>query len=424
MGHGTHDDLPPPGTGASRRYSRRTALALGGAAALGLGGWGVAELPARGPAAPQRAIADGSSPAPMASWDVTRFGATGNGAADDTTSIQMAIEAASGEGGGIVFFPAGTYVVSRPLTLPASRANPSISSPLLFMGSGRSATTLLTRVDTVVLDLSGQVDGSGTVTRRASTVTVQDLEVRSVYGRAAANPLVRCYYAQKLMFLFVDVFGPQGVGLRAVELWDSYFHGCRFDSSGGADGRSPAVLLQQSDPGSVPGDFGWSSDNTNNIWMVNCVFEAFQDGALWALGGGPGDRAVNLCHFVNIKMETTMVTGPFVRLENVQTVSFGNLDCALDEPGPAFVGPIDVISMSSSNDLRLSGCLIITSRQGPPLIRAGVHLDNVFLASVDDPARCRAGGEQTKGGSPGSQRGPRPQPRNHPGCRGLRLQPR
>ena len=44
-------------------------------------------------------------------YDVTFFGATGNGVTDDSTAIQAAVTAAS-TGGGVVWFPAGNYVVS------------------------------------------------------------------------------------------------------------------------------------------------------------------------------------------------------------------------------------------------------------------------------------------------------------------------
>lgn len=46
-------------------------------------------------------------------FDVKGFGATGDGVTNDTANIQLAINAAGTAGGGIVFFPPGTYLVDR-----------------------------------------------------------------------------------------------------------------------------------------------------------------------------------------------------------------------------------------------------------------------------------------------------------------------
>jgi hypothetical protein len=51
---------------------------------------------------------------------VKDFGATGNGVTDDTTAIQNAISYVQQIGGGVVFFPAGTYLVSTTLNVTAN----------------------------------------------------------------------------------------------------------------------------------------------------------------------------------------------------------------------------------------------------------------------------------------------------------------
>jgi hypothetical protein len=45
-------------------------------------------------------------------FHVNAFGAIGNGVADDTAAIQSAINAAVAVGGGVVYFPSGTYLIS------------------------------------------------------------------------------------------------------------------------------------------------------------------------------------------------------------------------------------------------------------------------------------------------------------------------
>lgn len=66
-------------------------------------------------------------------FNVTDYGATGDGSTDDTSAIQSAIDAAETAGGGVVYFPAGVYVVNGALQ-DTSRGNaqlimPAIDSP-------------------------------------------------------------------------------------------------------------------------------------------------------------------------------------------------------------------------------------------------------------------------------------------------------
>lgn len=50
-------------------------------------------------------------------FNVKAYLATGNGVTDDTATIQAAINACVAAGGGIVFFPIGTYIISNPLLI-------------------------------------------------------------------------------------------------------------------------------------------------------------------------------------------------------------------------------------------------------------------------------------------------------------------
>jgi hypothetical protein len=81
-----------------------------GAAGLGLGGsataLGAAEAAASGGT---------ETAATLGTFDVRRFGAKGDGKADDTESTQAAINAALQAGGGHIYFPAGQYRITRSL---------------------------------------------------------------------------------------------------------------------------------------------------------------------------------------------------------------------------------------------------------------------------------------------------------------------
>lgn len=61
-------------------------------------------------------------------FNVTTYGATGDGTTDDTVAIQAAIAAAEAAGGGVVYFPSGVYVVGGALT-DTSRSNSQLLLP-------------------------------------------------------------------------------------------------------------------------------------------------------------------------------------------------------------------------------------------------------------------------------------------------------
>ncbi|MGG1555185.1 fibronectin type III domain-containing protein [Paenibacillus ferrarius] len=65
-------------------------------------------------------------------YDVTDYGAAADGTTDDTASVQNAVDQAHADGGGVVWFPNGTYRVST-IQLPAG---------IVLMGESQSGTVL------------------------------------------------------------------------------------------------------------------------------------------------------------------------------------------------------------------------------------------------------------------------------------------
>lgn len=70
----------------------------------------------------------------------TRFGAKGDGVTDDTAAIQAAISATVGLGPSNLFFPSGTYVISKPLEWKLSDGSWSTGTDLI--GQNRDHTIL------------------------------------------------------------------------------------------------------------------------------------------------------------------------------------------------------------------------------------------------------------------------------------------
>lgn len=68
-------------------------------------------------------------------FDITSYGATGDGITDDTDAIQAALDAAGAVGGGIVLFPPGEYVIAPPGTM-TTKLWQKISGAWVLLASG------------------------------------------------------------------------------------------------------------------------------------------------------------------------------------------------------------------------------------------------------------------------------------------------
>ena len=84
---------------------------------------------------PGRAADPGGVVLPQGIFDVTTFGALGDGTADDSGAIQQAIEAADDIGGGVIWFPPGVYAIGAALEVGGRDF-------ITFRGSGIDATVL------------------------------------------------------------------------------------------------------------------------------------------------------------------------------------------------------------------------------------------------------------------------------------------
>jgi hypothetical protein len=107
---------PPDPNVSRRRFLTHAGVALGAVPLIGL---------AR--------VEDALATPPPTVYDVTAYGAQGDGTADDSNAIQAAIDAANARGGGTIVFPAGTFRITRALT---------IYSKVVFRGAGARATVI------------------------------------------------------------------------------------------------------------------------------------------------------------------------------------------------------------------------------------------------------------------------------------------
>jgi polygalacturonase len=108
-------------------------------------------------------------------FNVTTYGAAGDGKTDDTTALQAALTAAGKAGGGTVVVPAGTYL-SGPITLSSGtrlELSAGAEVEMLPMASYPGATAFITAKSAhdIALTGSGTIEGQGQAWWNALTAT-------------------------------------------------------------------------------------------------------------------------------------------------------------------------------------------------------------------------------------------------------------
>lgn len=149
---------------------------------------------------------------------VKDFGAVGDGAADDTTAFQDAIDAALLAGGGTVVVPYGTYWFAF--------ASPSLdpgAGNLTFRGMGMGATILHYDEGTGdgVNDPNSKALFKNITASAKGSITFEDLEVRGTFvdndGRVGGVPFWLDYYSSVTL---------DGIAVRSVTQMGMDFHFC------------------------------------------------------------------------------------------------------------------------------------------------------------------------------------------------------
>ena len=286
------------GDGVGRRR-----LFAGAAAGLGIAGASVfAE------ASPAAAVA--VSDATTLDWyNVMDYKATGNGTTDDTAAIQSAIDEAGSNGGGVVYFPAGTYLVTPSTTtgvaLSLTGTGAAGYQGIRLVGAGEYAATIKKNTAGVLLQLSGPSSTPGSGSSHTRYCTVESL---GFDGNDLTGLVFQCYYADNITMRDVYINGNADVALDSAEFWDSRFYNvvCGGSGSATANAQTPNFWIRDS---AAASGFGNSTDSTNQIYFDGCRWEAFTTGAVW-VGEGLGNVAgPNSIFFTDCKMETSVVNG-------------------------------------------------------------------------------------------------------------------
>lgn len=211
-------------------------------------------------------------------FNVTKFGALGDGVKDNTTNIQDTINAASAAGGGLVEFPAGKYL-SGPFKL-ASRINLhlEVGARLMMLPFGRypggytHADTFITADRATDLEISGRgtFDGQGAAWW-AAFHTNRDL----------VRPMLFNFYSCKRVFIHDVTFtSPPG-------------HHCGLRKQGGD--ITISNLTVNTDPRS-PNTDGLNIVGTN-VLVIDCHISDGDDNIAMGATGVLRDALITNCVF-------------------------------------------------------------------------------------------------------------------------------
>jgi len=121
--------------------------------------------------------------------NVKTYGAVGDGATDDTAAVNAALAAAYAAGGGVIYFPAGTYLMAGALTIPNDSGNSPKQPPYRIEGVSMDANSASwglspshgsILVMTETSDSAGKIDTRGAGYMEIDHVSFQDTASDSV----------------------------------------------------------------------------------------------------------------------------------------------------------------------------------------------------------------------------------------------------
>ena len=130
--------------------------------------------------------------------------ALGNGTADDLPAIQAASLKASQSGGGVLYFPAGTYLLDN------TSASLYLYPKVVLEGAGQSQTTLEYDKNPTAGQYFAFIDDSGEIGLK--DLTVQDLNT----GTVSTGALVTQYAAESTKVFFKDITYHLGTNAASV----------------------------------------------------------------------------------------------------------------------------------------------------------------------------------------------------------------
>lgn len=163
------------------------------------------------------------------------YGAKGDGSTDDRAAIQAALDAAAAAGGGVVYLPAGTYIINKYLT---------IGSKVRLVGAGMSVTTIKcgsTFTAGGTAPLGGGYSMIQVAALNQTDVAISDF---TCDGNESANRATLSVAGSRLSSYLIDMRNVTGLRIERVATRNSWTYNimvlsCSQFAVTGCDVRSP-----------------------------------------------------------------------------------------------------------------------------------------------------------------------------------------
>lgn len=231
-------------------------------------------------------------------FNVKAYGAVGNGAADDTAALQATINAAQHAGGGVVYVPQGTYVITASLTISRSGVN--------LLGAGQTATI----IEAATTYANGDVILFSSVSACSARMLTIAAPAQRQGGAAMHISNSDEIYIQDVdmnnMFYGCVIDGAQGI-LHYIDrgYWTNFTQGgigiwINITNGNGNDQYISNIVMDDNlpnhgDPATQP-LAGIRIQNSQAVWMRSCDILHAQSGLLI---DPPGGGLVTWCFFTD-----------------------------------------------------------------------------------------------------------------------------
>lgn len=348
-------------------------------------------------------------------FDVKEYGAKGDGITDDTTAMQAALDAANSAGGGRVFVPSGTFLVSNHLVIYAN---------VVLAGAGRGVTILkmATSASQTVVITQGFAGNTGTNnTSSPNEFGIRDL---TIDGNAGVNGLPGAQTFGYGMQLYGYGFRIVNVAVRNCNndgIWSEWANVASVQAPNGVESTLDHVTVHDCGNNGItwrgPHDSRWVNvivysansigvqiiGNGSALQAVNChVWACWQQG--WSFECTLGAAYLSSCESEGSN-SATATPQVYINGQNDVTWMGGNIFC----PRNGKVGvKIDGAATGTVFDTKIanatSGGVVFTNDGGHASIRARLY--NCTPAYSGTPAVTTRVYLPSSGGAATSNRGP------------------